>query len=506
MESFASLATCNGGSGGDERPGSVASMASKADSVMTKSGIFKDARDTPSRRLRHKDGRLLRGGLGLTTGLGWSDSEDEDAPSPFTRRVSSAITLSRKSSLASLGDGTFYGDSSRVSTISSKSKSYGNLRQSASVSSLRHAARAGRASTVSYAPSGSKGRSSKLSRSYSSRDLADFNEDDEVDDLGFRRDVGDSGKSKVRSHGSQASDEGRQPVSKAVHEEYVIQTPSSTTSSVSIPLPVTPKDYEFTSRTPTVEDVPNRVGSGYQRIVVDKDKMLPPLPNPRTGSIRRPQAGALAARRQASAAARAATLSIATAEGITLGPESSFVDNGDSTSTVGNSTTVTASTLSSIPMRKRSGSQSSSLRTSSSSSSLRNAAGSAASQSEIPPVPSLPTQPLKQLQLPRYSVGSGKTNTHKQSAVPVPSISQAAAGKMSRSISSGQSRVPTLATSVSMGTLRGSQGSRTAPTTPVTPTTPGKPRTGTGMVYRSSGSVSGLSALKLPTSRNMGGV
>ncbi|THV00443.1 hypothetical protein K435DRAFT_456508 [Dendrothele bispora CBS 962.96] len=275
---------------------------------MTKSGIFKDARDTPSRRLRHKDGRLLRGGLGLTTGLGWSDSEDEDAPSPFTRRVSSAITLSRKSSLASLGDGTFYGDSSRVSTISSKSKSYGNLRQSASVSSLRHAARAGRASTVSYAPSGSKGRSSKLSRSYSSRDLADFNEDDEVDDLGFRRDVGDSGKSKVRSHGSQASDEGRQPVSKAVHEEYVIQTPSSTTSSVSIPLPVTPKDYEFTSRTPTVEDVPNRVGSGYQRIVVDKDKMLPPLPNPRTGSIRRPQAGALAARRQASAAARAAPL------------------------------------------------------------------------------------------------------------------------------------------------------------------------------------------------------
>ncbi|KAG0700799.1 hypothetical protein DFH29DRAFT_1000821 [Suillus ampliporus] len=33
----------------------------------------KDSRDTPSRRVRHRDGRLLRGGIGLTTGLGWSD-------------------------------------------------------------------------------------------------------------------------------------------------------------------------------------------------------------------------------------------------------------------------------------------------------------------------------------------------------------------------------------------------------------------------------------------------
>lgn len=40
---------------------------------MTKSGIFKDERDTVKRRVRHRDGRLLRGGIGLTTGLGWSD-------------------------------------------------------------------------------------------------------------------------------------------------------------------------------------------------------------------------------------------------------------------------------------------------------------------------------------------------------------------------------------------------------------------------------------------------
>jgi len=42
-------------------------------SLMTKSGIIKDERDTPHRRVRHQDGKLLRGGIGLTTRLGWSD-------------------------------------------------------------------------------------------------------------------------------------------------------------------------------------------------------------------------------------------------------------------------------------------------------------------------------------------------------------------------------------------------------------------------------------------------
>ncbi len=41
----------------------------------TKSSILKDSRDTPRRRVRHKDGKLLRGGIGLTTGLGWSDRQ-----------------------------------------------------------------------------------------------------------------------------------------------------------------------------------------------------------------------------------------------------------------------------------------------------------------------------------------------------------------------------------------------------------------------------------------------
>ncbi|KAF9777429.1 hypothetical protein BJ322DRAFT_574801 [Thelephora terrestris] len=79
------------------RPGSTISTAS----VKTKTGLFKDHRDTLKRRRRHRDGRLLRGGIGLTTGLGWSDSEDEDSPSPLTRRLSS-MAISRTSSVASM--------------------------------------------------------------------------------------------------------------------------------------------------------------------------------------------------------------------------------------------------------------------------------------------------------------------------------------------------------------------------------------------------------------------
>ncbi|KAA1472356.1 hypothetical protein DENSPDRAFT_176241 [Dentipellis sp. KUC8613] len=91
------LFTADGG-----RPGSILSVASTVTgSMMTKSGIFKDERDTAKRRVRHRDGRLLRGGIGLTTGLGWSDSEDEDAPSPLTKRLS-ALTISKKSSSSSL--------------------------------------------------------------------------------------------------------------------------------------------------------------------------------------------------------------------------------------------------------------------------------------------------------------------------------------------------------------------------------------------------------------------
>ena len=48
-------------------------LTDPACTATAKTGIIKDERDTPMRRVRHRDGRLLRGGIGLTTGLGWSD-------------------------------------------------------------------------------------------------------------------------------------------------------------------------------------------------------------------------------------------------------------------------------------------------------------------------------------------------------------------------------------------------------------------------------------------------
>ncbi|KAH7107203.1 hypothetical protein BKA62DRAFT_231304 [Auriculariales sp. MPI-PUGE-AT-0066] len=69
---------------------------------LSQSTVPKDERDTHRRRNRHRNGRLLSEGVGLTTGLGWSDSEDEDAPSALTHRLST-IDLSRRPSMLSLG-------------------------------------------------------------------------------------------------------------------------------------------------------------------------------------------------------------------------------------------------------------------------------------------------------------------------------------------------------------------------------------------------------------------
>ncbi|KAJ7778347.1 hypothetical protein B0H16DRAFT_1846578 [Mycena metata] len=59
----------------------------------------RDTRDTPKRRVRHRDGKLLRGGIGLTTGLGWSDSETRthQAHSLAASRASTSTAHSRSS-------------------------------------------------------------------------------------------------------------------------------------------------------------------------------------------------------------------------------------------------------------------------------------------------------------------------------------------------------------------------------------------------------------------------
>jgi hypothetical protein len=67
---------------------SMTSNISTASNMMM-SGLYKGTRDTTRRRVRHDDGKLLGGGTGLMTGLGWRDSEDEDAPSALVRQLTS---------------------------------------------------------------------------------------------------------------------------------------------------------------------------------------------------------------------------------------------------------------------------------------------------------------------------------------------------------------------------------------------------------------------------------
>ncbi|KAI8976331.1 hypothetical protein BD414DRAFT_165415 [Trametes punicea] len=101
-----------------QRASSVLSVASSSASTMTKSGVHRDPRDTERRRNRHRDQTLLRAGMGLTTGLGWSDSEDEDAPSLLTRRLIST-SLARQPTITSTP--------SRVTSQLTKSVSVGSL-------------------------------------------------------------------------------------------------------------------------------------------------------------------------------------------------------------------------------------------------------------------------------------------------------------------------------------------------------------------------------------------
>jgi len=91
-------------------------------------GEGKDERDSRVRKERHRDGETLREGVGLTTGLGWSDSEDEDAPSPLTRRLSS-LNLSRRHRVSATTNSD--------DTLSSPSSSLSDPRCPPSVSRIR---------------------------------------------------------------------------------------------------------------------------------------------------------------------------------------------------------------------------------------------------------------------------------------------------------------------------------------------------------------------------------
>ncbi|KAG8965227.1 hypothetical protein FRC00_008723 [Tulasnella sp. 408] len=108
-----------------------------------------------NRLVRHRDGKNLGLGLGLTTGLGWSDrygetcsfmthmlisvlhSEDEGAPSPLRRHISQIILNKKTSSgsfstLASSASVSNFSGSRRESTVSQTTASSGTSRRSSS--------------------------------------------------------------------------------------------------------------------------------------------------------------------------------------------------------------------------------------------------------------------------------------------------------------------------------------------------------------------------------------
>ncbi|KAJ7594068.1 hypothetical protein C8J56DRAFT_925927 [Mycena floridula] len=245
----------------DGRPGSVLSVVSNADSVMTKTGIMKDSRDTPRRRVRHRDGKLLKGGIGLTTGLGWSDSEDEDAPSALTRQIS-VLNLARRSTPSLRSSHSFRSSSFSRASSSHQTRSFSlyddddddftsnHSRHDSSRSSSKTPSRL-RAQTT-LPPTSWHKMPSTLSGRSSIRSSAST---DSVLSLSIPDHRSPNGTSRIRSQG----------------DEFA-RTPS-TASSLSLILPVTPEDEGFLQ------------SSG--QFSADREKMLPSLPNPRTGSIKR---------------------------------------------------------------------------------------------------------------------------------------------------------------------------------------------------------------------------
>ncbi|KAG6380095.1 hypothetical protein JVT61DRAFT_8180 [Boletus reticuloceps] len=282
----------------------------------------KDVRYTPQRRVRHRDGKTLMGGIGLTTGLGWSDSEDEDAPSQLTRRVSSLV-LSRRASSSSVAscrsshsqssspnplsrsishtilreidehehehehDHDELGHSHRVGLASrslpSRSKPVGRVGSGRSTGSST-----GRYSTHSTSSVGIRARGGSISESsvYAAS-------------LASKPDSSDAHTSAGLMPGIREQDDGVTPTRAAFERSSlgslnggpgvdIPHTPSSTASSASLPFPVTPE-----SGTDVLQLKPP----------YNHNKVLPPLPpsvkakypstlglRSRSGGLQRPRA------------------------------------------------------------------------------------------------------------------------------------------------------------------------------------------------------------------------
>ncbi|KAF7308617.1 Ribosomal protein 60S [Mycena chlorophos] len=366
----------------------------------------RDTRDTPKRRVRHRDGKLLRGGIGLTTGLGWSDSEDEGAASALTRRISS-LDLNRSRSQLGLSRSSSMATSARTSTFS---RTTSRARRTQSEHNDSDTDEFGMRTRKDSAPPSSWTRrsepASRLSRAQSQSSLGRM--------------------SSIRSEDS----------------NHTATSASTTTSQLSLPL--------------------MRSRSRVLRVMAaDKEKPLPTTP---------------ALQRGASNASLMRPRAVTGVTRLTIKPPSTTSDFAmQSTPQPGSRVTASAPTT---------------------------------PQTSGLPTPSRSLRPLR-LQ-PRQTVTGGD-----RAPVPVPAV--IAVGGLSASTStSSESSVSsaggvsasTSGTSVSLLTPSSSYGSPPSPSltptsggfpyivpSPTTPTTPGydasgiarpRPRTGTGMVYRSS--------------------
>ncbi|KAF8148380.1 hypothetical protein B0H34DRAFT_802925 [Crassisporium funariophilum] len=464
----------------DGRPGSIVSVMSAA-SAMTKSGVVKDERDTPNRRVRHRDGRLLRGGIGLTTGLGWSDSEDEDAPSPLTRRLST-LNLSRRSSASS----AFPSTSKRLQHPLSRSYSSGALLDSERNAfdeydefdddeldhSLQHSgawaqAHRHRGPLSSSTPAGSKSpptpampppptswqrrppQSQRSSVGTSGTGGARTSTSSVGSHFSLEVTIPEGERAKtpsrlrrpsagaaaagagLRDSGGSSLDRQYRSMGKRPSGDESSHTPSSTTSTMSIPMPVTPVDGD--SATPTPKE--------KKRQVFDKEKSLPPLPS--------------GLKKTASGSTQRAVSSATTTTSIGGGGKYAF---------------PRARTFSSA------------------------SAASASTPSRSPPTgpPSMASTPatsphVRPLQLPRQTTRVGGDRP----AVPVPLPTP-----LTSSASYASLRTPSLPSSAPPSPLpsSASPGTPTFGTAMAKP----KPRTGTGMSYRTSSYSSMGSKMRAP--------
>jgi len=249
-------------------------------------------------------------------------------------------------------------------------------------------------------------------------------------------------------------------------------TPSSPASTLSIPMPGTPKDYDaLLSATTPVGGSSSGLG-----IKFNKEKSLPPLPS---GGLKRP-----ASRTNLVANSNSKSTSNAKSTGANSNAKSTSISpsNAKSTSTL-RTPSDGSSAKYAFPRARTFSSTSSASATSHTVAGVVDTAGS-------------PPTPVRPLQLPRQAVSARPSGD--RPAVPVPSIPGAL--NLSSSTSRSALRTPSLTSArfaasgytsmPSSPLLPGMNSNPNANSTPTPTAGTGmarpKPRTGTGMVYRTS--------------------